>query len=299
MFTKILLATSATQACDHAARVAFDLANRYQAEINVFHVLGIPTRGYSQTVSDVKTGESVIFDDDYLAWVIDELKNYYSRQLAQTPNHRLRAVSGVPHREILREARDYVPDIIVMGGNTEDPEDSLFKRNMVGSTLQRVARAAHCPVLIINRPAASFWGGISNLVFATDFSRAAEAAFRFACKVATELRAEFHIFHAIDTGAMQLANLPAQDDIDARLREARRQIMVRYGSKIEANTDYTVEVWEGIPYMEIVKYARQCQADLIVMAHHSRPMDPTVTRLGSNIEQVIVRANCPVVSVNQ
>jgi hypothetical protein len=34
------------------------------------------------------------------------------------------------------------------------------------------------------------------------------------------------------------------------------------------------------------------------MAHHSRPMDATEARLGSNIEQVIVRANCPVVSVN-
>lgn len=299
MFAKILLATSATPACDHAARVAFNLAKRYQAEINIFHVLGIPTRGFSQTVLDVKTGESVILDEEYLAWVIEELRTYYQQQLAQAPNHRLRAVAGVPHREILREARDYEADLIVMGGSTSDPNDTLYKRNMVGTTLQRVARAAHCPVLVINRPAASFWGGISNVVFATDFSKAAEAAFRFALKVVRDLKAEFHIFHAVDTSTAPPDDMPPQDDIDARLREARRRIMAGYGAQLQDQSEYTMEAWEGLPHMEIVKYARQCQADLIVMAHHSRPMDAAEARLGSNIEQVIVRANCPVVSVNR
>jgi nucleotide-binding universal stress UspA family protein len=298
MFAKILLATSATPACDHASRVAFNLAKLYRAEINLFHVLGIPTRGFSQTVLDVKTGESVILDEEYQAWVIEELKTYYQQQLAQTSNHRLRAVAGVPHREILREAKDYGADLIVMGGSTSEPNDILYKRGMVGTTLQRVARSAHCPVLVINRPAASFWGGISNVVFATDFSKAAEAAFRFALKVVRELKAEFHIFHALDTSTTPSGDLPSQDDIDARLREARLCIMARYGSQLQGPSDYTMEVWEGLPHMEIVKYARQCQADLIVMAHHSRPMDATEARLGSNIEQVIVRANCPVVSVN-
>lgn len=298
MFSKILLATSATPACDHAARVAFNLANRDRSEINVFHVLGIPTRGYSQNVLDVKTGQSVTVDDHYLERVMEELKSYYKLQLEQTPNHRLRAVIGLPHREILREARDYGADLIVMGGSTGDPEDILYKRNMVGSTLQRVARGAHCPVLVINRPAASFWGGISNIVFATDFSRSAMAAFLFTLKAAKELNAEFHIFNVIDTGAAPLAHLPPQDDIDSRLREARRRIMSEYGPLLKDHKNYTLEVWEGIPYIEIVKYARQCQADLIVMAHHSRVMDLAESRLGSNTEQVIVRANCPVISVN-
>lgn len=298
MFSKILLATSATPACDHAARVAFNLANRDRSEINVFHVLGIPTRGFSQNVLDVKTGESVTVDDQYLERVMKELKSCYKLQLEQTPNHRLRAVIGLPHREILREARNYGADLIVMGGSTGDPEDILYKRNMVGSTLQRVARGAHCPVLVINRPAASFWGGISNIVFATDFSKAAMAAFQFTLKTAKELNAEFHIFNAIDTGAALLTHLPPQDDIDARLREARRRIMSEYGAQLKDYKNYTVEVWEGIPYIEIVKYARQCQADLIVMAHHSRVMDLAESRLGNNTEQVIVRANCPVISVN-
>ena len=42
-------------ACDHAARVAFDMSQRYNAEIVVFHVLVISTLGYSQIVVDVAT----------------------------------------------------------------------------------------------------------------------------------------------------------------------------------------------------------------------------------------------------
>jgi len=62
MFKKILFATTASPSCDHAARVAFDMAKRYDSELTVFHVLGIPSRGYSQYVKDVRTGETVRFD---------------------------------------------------------------------------------------------------------------------------------------------------------------------------------------------------------------------------------------------
>ena len=69
--------------------------------------------------------------------------------------------------------------------------------------------------------------------------------------------------------------------------------------KIKDISNCSSDVWEGIPYVEIVKYAREKYADLIVMAHHSRKTDNEDTRLGSNIEQVIVRAGCPVISINK
>jgi nucleotide-binding universal stress UspA family protein len=61
---------------------------------------------------------------------------------------------------------------------------------------------------------------------------------------------------------------------------------------------YEVEIWEGIPYVEILKYQREVQGDLIVMAHHTREIDPEKALLGSTVEQVVLRASCPVASVN-
>ncbi len=299
MFKKILFATSATEACDHAARVAFNMAKSYDAKICILHVLGVPTRGFSQVVLDVKTKEQVILDDEYIAWVEEEIKVHYSKQLETIQNFEINVAVGLPHREILRAARESAPDLIVMGGSTGDDEDSVYKKSMVGSTLQRVAKVAPCPLLVVNRPAASFWGGMSNVVFGTDFSKASDAAFRFALKLVKALNCELHIFHALDIGSMHLGRSMTQDEIESNLRESLRRIRGRYIPEMKDVAEYDFEVWEGIPYVEIVKYAREKHADLIIMAHHTQKASQEDTRLGSNIEQVIVRAGCPVISINR
>jgi nucleotide-binding universal stress UspA family protein len=38
--------------------------------------------------------------------------------------------------------------------------------------------------------------------------------------------------------------------------------------------------------------------DLIVMAHHTREIDPEEAVLGTTVEQVVLRSACPVASVN-
>ena len=35
------------------------------------------------------------------------------------------------------------------------------------------------------------------------------------------------------------------------------------------------------------------------MAHHTRELDPDKSKLGSTLEQVVLRATCPVASVNR
>jgi nucleotide-binding universal stress UspA family protein len=299
MFKKILFATSATEACDHAARVAFNMARSYDAQICIFHVLGVPTRGFSQVVIDVKTKEKVVLDDEYIAWVEEEIKVHYTKQLETARNAEIKVAIGFPHREILRAAREWVPDLIVMGGSTGDDEDSVYKKSMVGSTLQRVAKVAPCPLLVVNRPAASFWGGMSNVVFGTDFSKASDAAFRFALQLVKALDCELHIFHALDIGSMHLGRSMTQDEIESNIRESLRRIRGRYLPEMKDIPEYDFEVWEGIPYVEIVKYAREKHGDLIIMAHHTQKSSREDTRLGSNIEQVIVRAGCPVISINR
>ncbi|MDZ7832916.1 MAG: universal stress protein [Desulfobacterales bacterium] len=300
MFNKILLATSATEACDHAARVAFNMAGRYSANLDIFHVLGLPTRGYSQVAIDVKTRERVEVDDEYREWVKEEIRGYYEELLAKlNDNFSINVSVGVPHREILRQARETEPDLIVMGGHTKHVEDSVYAATAAGSTFQRVARAAHCPVLVITRPAGSFWGGFSRIVFGTDFSRASDVAFDYALSVARALDCELCLFHAVDVSGVPTGRILPQDDIEEKLRSARKHMRFRYAAKFEDLKNYTIDVWEGLPYLEIVKYAREKQADLIVMAHHAKRREGEDTRIGSNMEQVVVRANCPVLSVNR
>ncbi len=299
MFEKILFATSGSPDCDGAARVAFDMARQYGAAITLFHVLGIPGKGDSNLVLDTRTGEEVDADQNYLDGVAEELRTTYAKQLAQCSNHCVEIAVGVPSREILRMARSLDADMIVMGARGQAGETGFYKRGVIGATHKKVAKSARCPVLTVGRPAASFWGGFSNIVFATDFSKASESAFQFAVTVAKAVDGELHMFHCVDLDRFQSAIALTQEGIETKLAEAKRRLHHDFAAKLGDFKRHTSEVWEGTPYVEIVKFARERQADLIVMAHHAREVDTDERPFGSALEQVIVRASCPVVSVNR
>ena len=73
-----------------------------------------------------------------------------------------------------------------------------------------------------------------------------------------------------------------------------------YLPELEGFDNYEIEVsGKEAPYVEILKYARDKQADLVVMAHHTREIDPEKAVLGSTVEQVVLRSACPVASVNR
>lgn len=294
MSKKIMLATTGSPASFGAARVAFEMAGRFGADLIVFHVMGVPTKAFSQLVNDTRTGEEVEIDDDYRNWVEEELKITYAKQFKEVPGANLVLATGVPHREILRLARSADVDLIVMGASSGD-SDHARQMGYPGGTLQRVAKAARCPVMTVHRESASYRGGFTNIIFCTDFSKQAGSAFKYALASAQEQGGDLTIFHAFDISGKQLT----QNEIEDNLIASRKRIRDLYVSQMGDFKRFEIEAWEGVPYVEIVKLARERMADLIVMAHHTLELDPEQARLGSTVEQVIIRANCPVVSVNK
>jgi nucleotide-binding universal stress UspA family protein len=300
MFDKILFATSASPASDHAAHVAFDLAKKYDSEMKVFHVYGLPSRGFSTEVKDLRTGEVEEANADYVNWVIDEMKNTYDKYLKDCSKCTLDTTAGVPHTEILRTARKFEADLIVMGAHTREEDVGATRyRNIVGSTMQKVAQKARCPVLIVSRPCTTCFWYFSNIIFCADFSRQADSAFQFALSVSKAIGCKIYLFHCLDLSAMSAGKVLSQEEIEEKIEAAGEKIQKRYVSKMGDFDNYEVDVWEGIPYVEIVKYSRKNNGDLIIMAHHTREMDPEKALLGSTVEQVVLRASCPVASVNR
>ena len=299
MFNKILFATTASPTCDNAAKVAFDLELKWDAQLFVFHVLGIPSRGYSPFVTDARTGELEQPDPDYIEWVKEEMKNTYDVLLADSSNVTIEAAVGVPHREILRKARKEDVDLIIMGAHTRQEDVGATRyRTVVGSTMQKVAKSARCPVVIISRPCTTCWKLFSNIVFGTDFSKASDYAYMFAYKLAREVGAKLHLFHACDINSHEIGRVLGQTEIENKIENAKAEMKKRYISKMNGYDNYSLEVREGVPYVEILKFAREKTGDLIVMAHHTREIDPEKAVLGSTVEQVVLRSACPVASVN-
>nr|MDJ0856606.1 universal stress protein [Desulfobacterales bacterium] len=91
----------------------------------------------------------------------------------------------------------------------------------------------------------------------------------------------------------------SQDDVEKEIKAAHERIKKTYVSQMGDYDNYDIEVWEGVPYVEVLKYTRENNGDLIVMAHHTREVAPEDALLGSTVEQVVLRAACPVASVNR
>ena len=300
MFDKILFATTASPICKDAADVAFDLAKKYDSQLTVFHVFALPTHGFSQFAEDLKTGQKVEHDDEWAKRVTEEMRSTFADKLAEAESCELEAVVGAPHREILRAARTRDIDLIVMGSHTRQEDTAATRfRSVVGNTMQKVAKAARCPVLIVSRPCQTCWWYFSNIVFGTDFSKASHSAFKFALNTARQIGCKLYLFHACDIGATDPGKVRTQADIEEKVKEARKKMEELYLPELEGFDNYEIDIWEGTPYVEILKYARDKQADLVVMAHHTREIDPEKAVLGSTVEQVVLRSACPVASVNR
>ncbi len=300
MFKKILFATTASPTCDEAAKVAFDLARRYNAALNVLHVYGIPTRGASPFIIDVRSGAEETSDDDYAAWVKEEIKITYATQLRGMEKVQIECEVGSPATEILRKAWKEKADLIIMGAHTNEEDAGAYRyRTLAGSTMQRVARGALCPVLIVSRPCATCFGKSHHIVFGTDLSKPAMAAFKFACRMARHTGSKLYLFHAVDVSDTLFGNARVQQDIEQRIATAQSRMQNLYATQLDGFDNVVFEVCEGIPHVEILKFARQKSASLIVMAHHTHEVDPEKALLGSTVEQVVLRSACPVVSVNR
>ena len=302
MFKKILFTITNSPSSDKASIAAFEIAKRYNAKLTILNICGIPTRAFSQIVKDDVSGKEINYNEEYAKKLIKQIEENYKYQLKDC-NYKVKIKTGLPHREILREIREENFDLIIMGTREEKDRLSAFKRNSTGSTMQAVSKVSKSPVLIIGRDCASLWGGFSNIVFGTDFSKASDNAFKFAYKMAKNLKSPLNIFHAIDTLSDNAfgKNMLEQREIDEKIRNARNKIRKKYISKMEADgfKNYDITVWEGVPYVEIVKYTREIHGDLLVMAHHTKETNPEKAILGSTVEQVVLRVNCPVISLSR
>ncbi|MBU1171175.1 MAG: universal stress protein [Proteobacteria bacterium] len=300
MFRKILFATTASSSCESAARVAFDLARRYEASLYAFHVFGVPTHGDSPFVTDVKTGkEESMYDLEYTSWVREEVRNIYANEIEKTAHCEIECRVGVPYREILRKARKESVDAIVMGSHTcMGDSQALHYRNVVGNTMQMVAKNARCPVFIISRPCNTCLWQLKTIAFGTDFSKASYSAFQFAASMARQVGSQLLIFHSVDITPHQFGLLEDQPIIEKKLEAARARIEREYLPDI-MDLDHEIHVWEGIPHVEFLKFSREKEADLIIMAHHNTDVVGDDGFLGSMVEQVVLRSRCPVISVNR
>jgi nucleotide-binding universal stress UspA family protein/CheY-like chemotaxis protein len=139
----------------------------------------------------------------------------------------------------------------------------------------------------------------SNIVLATDFSEPAHYAFDLASSMTRYYKARLHIFHVLPIDEGENSLILDQANIEKSIKDATEKMKKKYGSELEGIAECSFESWEGTPYVEILKFARWRNADLIIMAHHTKESDPEKALLGSNVVRVALSATCPTISINR
>jgi nucleotide-binding universal stress UspA family protein len=201
---------------------------------------------------------------------------------------------GEAYAEIVRRSETHGADFIVVGSHGR----SGLSRVVLGSVAERVARHAHCSVLVARDVRK---GGI--VVAATDLSDPSLPAITAGAAAAQRSGARLVVVSAIDwtsPGSVQALGLigavPALpppelcEEVRGVLRSTLEQAMGRLGVVGEAR------VLEGSAASAIVACAEELGAGLVVVGTHGRTGLARLT-LGSVAERVIRGAGCSVLAV--
>ncbi|HYP54213.1 MAG TPA: universal stress protein [Pyrinomonadaceae bacterium] len=139
-----------------------------------------------------------------------------------------------------------------------------------------------------------------DILVPVDFSPASHNAVRVALGVA-EPDGDLTLLHVIDDDFVNdavAAALGTSDDITARLRE---QAEVNFSNLLEGVETRGVNVERmivvGVPFVEILKIARDLDLPMIVMGTRGRSTPPEEVLFGSTAEKVLRGARIPVLCV--
>ena len=78
--------------------------------------------------------------------------------------------------------------------------------------------------------------------------------------------------------------------------EAERQLRTLIPAEVRAGLDWDMVIRSGMPFLEIIRFAREQSVDLIVIGTHGRSGVEHII-FGSTAEKVVRKAPCPVLSV--
>jgi nucleotide-binding universal stress UspA family protein len=295
MLNKILTATDMLGACDAVVINALEIAKEHQAKLLILHVLESSSTLYRKFVKDFRSGEEIFASEDYHKAAKDELDEKCAGALKSYGNYEINVNTGLPYLEISAWARKERPDLIVLGAHAGRAEERGVVRTIgkIGSTVEGVIRHARCPVMIVNQLIPKEKLRFKRIMISCDFSKACETAAQFAIELAKKYGSDIFGFHMVP---VPLLEKYLQTDLEKEIYTSKEKMKnlceVTLGGK---GISHECNVWEGtLPYVEILKFAREKEADLIVMGSHTREIHKT-WYVGMTVEEVASRASCPVV----
>jgi universal stress protein A len=142
---------------------------------------------------------------------------------------------------------------------------------------------------------------LQRILLPTDFSEYSAAARKYACAFADQFHAELHVLHVIQDLAPLVpepgaALAPPVDYLKELEQNAHAMLERTLDPNWSAGKSIVKVVRQGPPFLEITRYAKEANIDLIVLGTHGRSGLAHVL-MGSVAEKVVRKAPCPVLTV--
>ncbi len=226
-----------------------------------------------------------------------------SEEVAQNAKQQLAELSGqlegierecvVAHggaTEVLTELiRERKIDLVVVGTHGRVG----LKRFLLGSVAEEVFRKSPCPVLTIGPHVSKIPPrelAFRNVFCPTDLLKESFCAVPYAVSLASDYSANLTLLHVLPEVTA------SQPGFKLMVRELERQMkmLIPYEAMPGREPEFLVEFGKAVE--TILRIAKERQADLIVLG--VKEADPLASHLRGNIAyQIVVRAECPVLSV--
>ncbi len=204
--------------------------------------------------------------------------------------------STSPETAIVKQATEHDMDLVVMGTHGRQGMDRLLS----GSVAEEVVRQAPCPVFTVladdeDAPART---PIDRVLVPVDLSEQSPLVVDHATALADAYGASIDLLHVVEEATFPTAYgidplAPSQPDVQERAREALEALAADLGD-VDAPID--THVLAGYAARDIVDFAADHAADLVVMATHGRTGLQRFL-IGSVAEKVTRSASCPVFTV--
>jgi len=138
---------------------------------------------------------------------------------------------------------------------------------------------------------------LKRILVPTDFSDYSKQAITYACELAKRFSAELQLLHVVPPPLVAAPYIGAVADEVLQPEVASKQALEELDDPEFAQVSNVERVIQtGTPFVEIVRYAKEIDADLIVMGTHGRS-GLVHALIGSVAEKVVRKAPCPVLTV--
>lgn len=230
----------------NALEVAATLSKRFDAQLILFHMIGISESVLSK--SELEEQEEAKY---YLTLARNRLSSFIDQPYLTGLTIKTIIQNLKDFSEVAEVAQEKEVDLIVMGSHGTSGLKSFF----VGSNTEKVVRTSHIPVLVIKKKRTSF--NINHILFATNLEKESIVAYQKVADFAEKMQAKLTMVHINTIGATFRSNAQIHEKV-----ETFQEIL---GEKVPVQiyNDYSVE--EGI-----YNFAKTLNIDLVAIPTHGR-----------------------------